>query len=342
MSGTAAKEFSFDVPHITDFQRFIFVVGAPRTGTTTMSRLLQAHPQVAFPFVKETHYFAQQDLRGLGSTELRERVQDEYLNRFFAPPEPGENAATDGSVSYLYTPEQLEPVLKLWPDSRFIVGVRDPMSLLPSLHMRLIYTGDENITCFEEAWAAVPDRAAGRRIPRSCIEPRWLRYDEAGRFAKYLERLFAAVGRERCLVVVHDDLTADPTAEHRRILEFAGLHQTGMVDIGTKRRSRGVRYPWLQRLLKRPPKFLHSYLAGPQFRLRMANHSTERAVDTDQRQSLRKRLLRWNRVDVAKMPLSLAVQEAIRAQLRDEIDRLGVLIGRDLGHWLQTKSTEQP
>ena len=41
------------------------------------------------------------------------------------------------------------------------------------------------------------DRAAGRRIPWSTIEPRWLRYDEGARYGTYVERLFAAVGRER-------------------------------------------------------------------------------------------------------------------------------------------------
>jgi hypothetical protein len=332
------EEFRFDVPHITDFQRFIFIVGAPRSGTTTMSRLLQAHPQVAFPLVKETHFFAQHDLRGVADAELRERIEDEYLNRFFAPPEPGEIAGTDGSVSYLYAPEQLEPVLKLWPNSRFIVGVRDPMSLLPSLHKRLIYTGDENITRFEDAWAAVPDRAAGRRIPRSCIEPRWLRYDEAGRFATYLERLFAVVGRDRCLVVVHDDLAADPPAEHRRILEFAGLDAIEIVDVGTRRESRGVRYPWLQRLLKRPPKFLHPYLAGRQFNQRFASQSSG-GKSSAGKPSLRTRLLRWNRVPDVKQPIPLTVQQQIQAHYRDEINRLGVLLGRDLSHWLQPRSS---
>src|SRR5690242_4918374 len=141
------------MPKVSDFDKFSFVVGAPRSGTTTMSRMLQAHPQISFPFVKEPHFFAQHDLRGLSDGELRKRVERDYLGLFFANPTPGRTVGFDGSVSYLYVPEQLEPVLKLWPESRFIVGVRDPMTLLPSLHKRLIFTGDETINRFEDAWA---------------------------------------------------------------------------------------------------------------------------------------------------------------------------------------------
>ena len=145
------------MPRVDDFEKFLFIVGAPRSGTTTMARMLQAHPQVTFPFVKEPHFFSQHDLRGLGEPELKSRVEDDYLDHFFSNADPARATGADGSVSYLYAPEQLEPVLKLWPNSRFVVGVRDPMSLLPSLHKRLLFTGDESLSRFEDAWAAVPD-----------------------------------------------------------------------------------------------------------------------------------------------------------------------------------------
>ncbi len=201
------------MPHIQDIDRFLFIVGAPRCGTTTMARWLQAHPQVLFPFVKEPHYFWQHDLRGLGDFELRRVIEHDYLDHFFSPPDQRQSLGADASVSYLYAPERLEPVLRLWPDSRFVVAVRDPLTMLPSLHKRLIFTGDENIRRFEDAWAAIPDRAAGRRIPWSAIDPQWLRYDEAARYGSYIEQLFAAVGKKNCLVIVFDDLVADPASE---------------------------------------------------------------------------------------------------------------------------------
>ena len=331
------------MPRIGDFEKFAFIAGAPRCGTTTMSKLLQAHPEVAFPFVKEPHFFAQHDLRGLSDAELRKTVEADYLDHFFVPPEGRQRVGADGSPSYLYTPEQLEPVLRLWPDSRFIIGVRDPMTLLPSLHKRLIYIGDETITSFEEAWAAAPERAAGRRIPRSCVDPRWLRYDQAGRFATYVERMFATVGRERCLVVVFDDLISDQRSEFRRILDFIGLDSAHIPEFQHERESRGVRYPWLQRLLKRPPKALHPLVAGIEYRRRFMNGGGKHLANdlkgsaADKILSLRKRVLRWNDAENPKEPIPPHVEREIRVHFQDEVDRLASLIGRDLGHWLQSR-----
>jgi hypothetical protein len=327
------------MPRIADIDRFIFIVGAPRCGTTTMARWLQAHPQVLFPFVKEPHFFAQHDLRGLDEAELRRVVETEYLDHFFAAPEGRRRIGADASVSYLYAPEHLDPAVKLWPNSRFIVGLRDPMTLLPSLHKRLIFTGDENIRRFEDAWAAIPDRAGGRRIPWSTIEPRWLRYDEAGRYGTYVERLFAALGKERCLVMLFDDLVADPAGQHRRLLEFCGLDPAPPPELKPERESKGVRFLLLQQLLKRPPRMLLPYLASIRHRGRFDRQAGAKAKPTapGQSKSLRKRLLKWNKIADEKRPIPMKVQREMKAHFQEEIDRLGALIGRDLSHWLQSR-----
>ena len=324
---------------IEEFKSLAFIVGAPRCGTTTMWGMLAAHPKVAVPFVKEPHFFSQHDLRGLPDDELRERIQHDYLDHFFADHEPAANIGADGSVSYLYTPEQLEPIIRIWPDARFIIAVRDPLTLLPSLHKRLVFNGDENLPRFEDAWAAVPKRAEGKQIPRSCLDPRWLRYDEAGRFGTYVERLFAAVGRERCIVAVFDDLQRDPDGQYRRIMDFLGLEPVKL-RVKVARETKQVRYPWLQRLLKRPPRALHPYLSNLQFRRRFERHATEAGRDVSLAGkvfALRTRLLRWNEVEVAKEPVPIHVQQDIRRHLKDEIERLARLINRDLSHWLQPR-----
>src|SRR5204863_3895861 len=99
--------------------------------------------------------------------------------------------------------------------------------LVPSLHQRLFYNGDENLRQFDRAWDLTPERRAGRSIPRSCLEPRFLDYWEAGFLGKHLERFFSAVDREHCLVTVFDDFRADPGREYRRVLQILDLEGAG-------------------------------------------------------------------------------------------------------------------
>ena len=322
------------MPSVSDFDRFVFIVGAPRCGTTTLSHFLREHPAVSFPAVKEPHFFAQHDLRGLSDHELRCFVEREYLQRFYRDGSAARVGA-DASVTYLYTPEQLEPILRLWPDSRFVVSLRDPLAMLPSLHQRLVYLGDETIRDFAEAWAAVPDRAAGRRIPPRSADPRWLRYDEAARFGTYVERLFVTVGRERCLVMTLDDFAADTAAQYRRFMGFVGLEPRADAEFAPRRSGYRVRFHWLQRLLKRPPSRIRDHLAGSHFRQRIKDLDQPDAEAAPAAVwSLRKRLLRWNREPGPPDPVPLEVQREIARHYRGEIDHVGRLLDRDLGHWL--------
>jgi hypothetical protein len=323
---------------IADLESMLFIVGAPRCGTTSLAGWLKNHPRICFPLVKEPHFFLQHELRAMAPEAALELTEREYLDRYYAHCEGDRRIGLDGSVSYLYDPESLLPALDMWPNAKFVIGVRDPMTMLPSLHARLLVTGDEQITSFDQAWAAIPDRMAGRRIPASCLEPRWLRYDEGGRLGHYVERFFDVIGRERTLVVVFDDLIADPEGQYRRLCEFAGIEPDAAVDLTRRRGGKGIRWGWLQRLLKRPPKATRAYLAGKAFRQRA------KAVDDDDDKvaerifAVRKRLLRWNQVPYVKTEMPVALQEDIRARLKNDIAHLGRLIGRDLSHWLEVRA----
>jgi len=318
-------------------QRFACIVGAPRTGTTSLAKFLRAHPQVCFSKVKEPHFFSQWDLTDCPDPELRQTVADEYLARYFPHRDGGDELLMEGSVTYLYAPEQMRPILRLWPDARFIIGLRDPMEMIPSLHRRLLFLGDETVEDFERAWALVEDRSRGRRVPRSCIEPRWLRYDEVGWLGEYVDRFISVVGRERCFFAVYDDVRRDPAALYRQVQQFLGLPRHEPTDLAPRRVSCGYRFGWLQRMLMRPPLVTRNLMAGAHYRrrveaidkLRNGDSLTLKVVER-----ARARLLRWNQADRQAAPLSAALRSEIRSKYSDDVARLGRIIDRDLSHWL--------
>ncbi|MEO8175087.1 MAG: sulfotransferase [Sphingomicrobium sp.] len=317
--------------------RFVAIVGAPRCGTTSMSDFLKKHGDVSFSAVKEPHFFSQFDLNPCSDSELREKIETEYLARYF-PDYPGNGAVlAEASVSYLYRPEQMLPILRMWPEAKFIIAIRDPMELLPSVHRRLLYIGDEVVTDFSRAWSLVGERRKGRNIPRSCVDPRWLYYDEIGRLGKHVENFISVVGRERCFIAVFDDLAADPSAVYRSVLEFVGLPEDDRQDFAPQRPSRGYKSGRLQRLLKRPPKAMRGYLAGQHYRQRVKSLDRPDGIRSRVATAIlsaRKRVLRWNIADAPPIVVDDAVRKNIRELLKDDVARLSRVIDRDLSHWL--------
>lgn len=315
---------------------FACIVGAPRTGTTSLAKYLRAHPQVCFSEVKEPHFFSQWDLSALPDDELRQTVVEEYLARYFPRCRDG-SLLMEGSVTYLYAPEQMEPVLRLWPNAKFIIGLRDPMEMIPSLHQRLLFLGDETVEDFEQAWRMTEQRRQGRAVPRSCVEPRWLRYDEVGRLGAYVERFISIVGRERCFFALYDDVKRDPAALYREVQQFLELPIQDLRNFAPRRTSRGYRLGWLQRLLMRPPGVTRKLIAGTHYRRRVEMMERLRGKESAALRLIdrsRKALLKWNEAEPQPVRLSSSLRTEIRDIYRDDIARLGGIVGRDLSHWL--------
>jgi len=324
-------------------QPFACIVGGPRCGTTTLARLLEEHPQVSFSSVKEPHFFSMVDLDQLNDQELRDYVAGHYLARYFPHVPASAKVMVEGSVSYLYAPEHMRAIVRLWPDAKFIIAARDPLQQIPSLHQRLVYQGDETVTDLDKAWALIKDRRKGKKVPRTCLDARQLFYDEAGRFGKYANEFFELVGRDRCHVVLFDDLQADPKKVYDDLLPFLGLDPAPMPKDQQHRPARGFKIGWLQRLLKRPP-IARTVLAGKHFRKRVSSKPQRRPSWLSRKvMDTRLKLLHWNRAPAPKTNVSPELEAEIRETLRDDTLAFGRLMGRDLSHWLGgIKSAAEP
>ena len=294
-----------------------FIVGAPRCGTTSLSRALKEHPRVSFSKPKETHYLLLTPPE-LSNDELRAL----YISLHHQELGPQHQAIGDGSVSYLYAPEAIRQALRFDRRARFIVMVRNPVDMLPSYHARMVYTLDENVTDFAQAWALQSRRAAGRDIPKRCRDPRLLQYGEVGRLGAHVERLFEMAGRERCLAIVFDDFARDPGAVYRQVLDFVGVEDDGRAKFRHKAENRGFASPWLQQFVMNPPPWA----------VRLVDVANGAMIGRMKR--VRRRLKNFNTVRRERPNLQDGMRETLRDHFADDVRKLSALLGRDLSHWL--------
>lgn len=307
-------------------RRAAFVVGAPRCGTTFLAKTLAAHPQVCFAKPKETHFF----LRAW--PELApERRAAELLRRHFPHRTAAHRLLVEGSPSYLYEPAVIGRLLAFDRAARFVIAVRDPVDMLASYHARLLYTLDEDEPDLAAAWALQERRARGEALPRRCRDPRLLAYRQACSLGAQVERFLAAAGRERCHVVVYDDLAADPREVYVRLLEFLGLDDDGRTRFARKNEHRSHRSARVQAWLMNPPAPVAALLAAWERR----GLGRPRLV-----RALRRRLKKRNTRKERRPPLAPALRAELRAAFAQDVERLAAAIGRDLSAWRRADAAD--
>jgi hypothetical protein len=151
-----------------------------------------------------------------------------------------------------------------------------------------------------------------------------LQYREACSLGAHVETFVKSIGRERCHVVVFDDLASDPRKVYSALLDFLGLVDDGRTRFERKNENRDVDRPWLQSLMINPPAPIVAWLAAME----------RRGLGTPQWvRTLRKRIKHANTRKAARGPLPAELRETLRAAFAGDVARLGAVIGRDLSHW---------
>jgi hypothetical protein len=303
-----------------------FVVGAPRCGTTALCRYLAHNPQICFSQPKEPHYFSR-----ISTLPSESELKSDYIEHYFGHRSAAQRVAGEGSVSYLYGPGVIERILHFNPAARFIVMLRNPMSMLPSYHLKMQFMLMEEEADFAKAWGLQDFRARGISVPRHCLDARLLMYREVARFGAQIERLFGVAGRDRTHVVVFDDFVGDPRATYLRVLEFLRVEDDGRTRFKRKNESQIYRSRWLQQI------FLQSAPGGgtrKSIEKRVERKKNLRERSGSKKERWIKSLTEWNRIPAAPAPLTQEMRVVVAEALRPDIELLSRLLQRDLGFWL--------
>ena len=223
----------------------LFIVGAPKCGTTAWAEYLGAHPDIFFPKYKDQCFFAL-DLPNFRLT----RTEADYAALFADSGDA--KVIGEASAMYLSSEAAADAIRVHDLAAKILIFLREQEDYLPSLHNQFLREFAEEIEDFQTAWRLSEDRPPDT-IPPTCLEPRTLNYAAMGRFKEQVERYLAAFPREQIRVIQFAEWTADPRGTYLGILEFLGLDDDGRVSFPPV--NPGMTYRWrsVARLIARPP-----------------------------------------------------------------------------------------
>lgn len=286
-----------------------FIVGAPKSGTTSLAEWLGEHPYAFVPNTKEPDYFYP---NGLFSTlsayeALFEEVGSHHI------------AVGEGSWRYMLSGKALQAAEFYTAHSaRYIMILRNPVDMCESLHAQRLYSLNEDIEDFESAWHAQFHRCCHlESLPATWYSPETNLYGEICKIGKHVSRVQQFVPSERLLILFLEDLKENPRREWLKLLAFLGLPD----DERKNFESRNSRKRWRSRLLARCWVAL--------YRIRRATGLPSLRIG--------KQLSAINR---QRTRSKTGIRKEFRQELEDyfaeDIELLETITSRDLSHWRST------
>ena len=178
------------------------IIGAARSGTTTISRYLRAHPHVFMAQEKEVHFFDTDETFALGV--------DWYTSRFAAagPDQiPGE-----ATPAYMAKPEAVDRMASVVPNARLIAILRNPTDRAYSMYWLARAWGAETREPEEALGDAMRNPASAERAS-----------DYLGSYVEQLEHVRRLYPASALMTLLFEDFSAQPEAAVGCVCEHIGV-----------------------------------------------------------------------------------------------------------------------
>jgi hypothetical protein len=224
----------------------LFIVGAVKSGTTSLWAYLRQHPEIFFPDLKEPHYFTHPQ----PAPEQRHCIRyiasaEEYLRLYAAASEVRYRG--DASPSYLWSTAAVQEIAEICPESQIIAILRDPVERAYAQYLMDFNEGVTDLDFY------------------SALQKDWIRaekgwgvsqlYVELGLYHQQIQRYFEHFGRNQVKVLLLAELQRNPTQVLQDLAQFLGISAEPFLHIDVHQAHNHYARPrgnWARRLAGHP------------------------------------------------------------------------------------------
>lgn len=290
------------------------IIGAAKSGTTSLYNYLKQHPQIYVSPIKETEFFAfekdnlefnrEGNLWRPTITDL-ESYQKQFENV------SSEKAIGEISTVYLYSEKAVERIKYYIPDIKLIAILRNPVDRAYSHFFHHIRDGYEPINKFENAIKEEEDR----------IKRGWSwnwHYIKLGFYHNQLRRYYKNFNKSQIKIYIYEDFIYEQKKFFESLFNFIEVEKFFKPNTSKKYNVTGIPYN----------KFLHKLYSKQSFIKKILKI----IIPCDIRESIK--IMIRNR-NLIKPQMSIKTKNALIELYRDDVLRLEKLIDRDLSIWLE-------
>jgi hypothetical protein len=293
-----------------------FIIGAAKSGTTSLQSYLNQHPEICFSKNKEPNYyaFAGQNLNEKGPVSNKLLNQLRYSNcvtdfeqyKLQFSHATSEKVLGDASVRYLYYPEAPARIQSNVNNAKFVAILREPVSRLYSHYCMNKQFHLEPLDLFDAIDAEHQRVADGWGWD-------W-HYTQIGLYSRQLTRYFELFEKEQIRVYLYDDFVQNPQKVISEICHFLEINTDFVPDM-----SKRGKVPYWSKNVSLDKWLTRKSLSKSILQRMMPIRLSKKLIANQQKK---------NGFPVPK--ISQSTRDLLGVHFRSEVESLGDLLGRKI------------
>ncbi len=224
----------------------LFIIGGPKTGSTSLHYYLSQHPDIYMSEDKEPHYFSE-DLR-IESDDFhkrqkyfRIRTPEQYVNCFINAND--QKIIGEASTSYIYSKNAAKNIAQYKPEAKIIAILREPVDMAYSWFFWERYKSQESLEDFYTAIEMEEKRKQNPElIPKNVDFPCCVFYSDIVNHYENLNRYLEHFPKENILVLIYDDYKKDTVKTYQQVLKFLEVDTSFLPDFSQQNVTTTARF----------------------------------------------------------------------------------------------------